>query len=194
MTACSALPSGGSWARWSCATQGSSNHTHTCFRDLMGQVLLQATYFPYRDSAFRGKKCYPCEYELCPASGPQNTGMASKLVFIVDMPYLQCAISFTEGCTLCSSIVTGKQRSTSSPGKGTQSMVPLQLFSHPCAGAQKEFKQSYLSSQTATGAVRKRLKRGAGHKICRVNTASLLTSNNSAFFFWTGVLGVFPWY
>lgn len=62
------------------------NHTQTCCRDFMGQIFLPANYFPYRPSAFGGKKCYLCEHELCPASSPQNIGIAPNLVFIVDMP------------------------------------------------------------------------------------------------------------
>jgi len=55
--------------------------------------------------------------------------------------------------------VLGKERSTPSWGKGIQYMVPLQLFPHSSAGAEKEFKQSYLCSETATGAGTKRSRR-----------------------------------
>lgn len=69
-------------ARWSCATRGSSQPYPDLLQGFNGANFQQTVF----NISFGGKKYYPCEHELCPASSPQNMGIAPKLVFIVDMP------------------------------------------------------------------------------------------------------------
>lgn len=79
-------------------------------------------------------------------------------------------------------------------------MVPLQLLSHPSAGAQKEFSLTWAPRQQLEHQERGQKETGTGHKVSRVNTTSLLTSNNSPsppFFFvkWGYIYKrQFPWY